>query len=439
MLTLVLLTAAAQVQVYHQHESEQFRTRLMRVPRAGGRAGAAAASFEFAPTSGAGMGTACACTTPTGAKGETLTFTRTGSATCSKKGMANTGIANGDLVTCSGNQPRVEPSGGVLGLRVEASRTNSCLQSEDFSSAAWSKLGGPTITADAATAPDNATTADRVQFAATGVGASSLVYQIAAPVGAATCSVYARMTSGTGSLPMYVNLGGLYACATCSITDSSWTRCTVSGTVVSNGTFNIGNESFAGVCFGALPALDVRLWGAQCESGSFATGYIPTTSAAATRNAEVAGFAISTPTTAGVCSAATIEVPSLNSYVSGSGAFAPVLSSGAVGSSPTSPYLWPYSAATGSNLSIDGAGSTGAPTGWGPSASPPTLLGRYVAGHNGTAWSICVNGACSSNSTPSSWLSPTYSSVRLYATTATNSSAIWTRVQVDPSFPRCAP
>jgi hypothetical protein len=68
------------------------------------------AFFEFAPASGAGMGTACACTTPTGAKGEALTFTRAGDATCSKQGLATTGIANGDLVACTGNQPRVESS-----------------------------------------------------------------------------------------------------------------------------------------------------------------------------------------------------------------------------------------------------------------------------------------------------------------------------------------
>ena len=86
------------------------------------------AYFEFAPASGAGMTAACACTTPTGAKGEAMTFTRTGAATCSKQGLATTGINDGDLVTCaSDNQPRVEPSGGVLGLRVESAKTNPLL------------------------------------------------------------------------------------------------------------------------------------------------------------------------------------------------------------------------------------------------------------------------------------------------------------------------
>ena len=124
------------------------------------------AFFEFAPASGAGMGTACACTTPTGAKGEALTFTRTGNATCSKQGLATTGIADGDLVVCTANQPRVESSGGVLGLRVEGARTNSVLRSQELDNAAWTLdfAGGgviPTRTANAATAPDGTPSAER--------------------------------------------------------------------------------------------------------------------------------------------------------------------------------------------------------------------------------------------------------------------------------------
>src|SRR5690242_20575791 len=67
-------------------------------------------TFEFAPANGAGMGAACACTNPTGSKGETMTFTRSSDAMCTK-GNTTSSIANGDLVSCTTNQIRVMPGG----------------------------------------------------------------------------------------------------------------------------------------------------------------------------------------------------------------------------------------------------------------------------------------------------------------------------------------
>ena len=118
--------------------------RLPGVRTPGGRKGTRGyAFFEFAPSGGAGMGAPCACTTPTGAKGEALTFTRASNGTCTKTttgGLTTTGIANGDLVVCSSNQPRVEyDSQGVLGLLVDSAGTNSVLRSQEVNNAAWTK------------------------------------------------------------------------------------------------------------------------------------------------------------------------------------------------------------------------------------------------------------------------------------------------------------
>ena len=112
-------------------------TRVERVPGGrmeGGRGGVKAwAFFEAFPLGGAGTTAACSTTPPTGAKGEALTFARTGNATCTRTatgGLATSGIANGDLVVMSANQPRVEyDSAGTLGLLVESARTNSALRS----------------------------------------------------------------------------------------------------------------------------------------------------------------------------------------------------------------------------------------------------------------------------------------------------------------------
>ena len=250
------------------------------------------AFFEFAPASGAGMGTTCACTTPTGVKGETMTFTRTGNATCSKQGLATTGIANGDLVVCTANQPRVESSGGVLGLRVEGAWTNSTVRSQQLDNAAWSTAGStpsaPTITADYATAPDGTTTAERLQFPAVTGGENSSIFESAAcPAAAARMTIYVRGVATSGSICLWAN--DTANATNCAFTNTGWTRCqtTTGGTAASLVLGNLG--SIAG-CVGANAAQDIVAWGAQCEAGAYATSYIPTVAAAVTRGAESVEF-----------------------------------------------------------------------------------------------------------------------------------------------------
>lgn len=251
--------------------------------------------FEFAPASGTGMGAACACTNPTGAKGETLTFTRASSATCTATatgGLATTGIANGDLVTCSTNQARVEyDSAGVKGLLVEGERTNSTLRSAEMDNASWANVASGTtitVTANAATSPFGTLTAERYQFGATTGAQYSVALQAGAcPVSASVASVFIK-GNGTSGLVDLCTATGTTTCGTCSFVADSWNRCTL--TVSSFGTqINIGN---AGVFNGGVSrsAADVFLSGVQCEAGTFVSSYIPTTSAAVTRATELASL-----------------------------------------------------------------------------------------------------------------------------------------------------
>jgi hypothetical protein len=253
------------------------------------------AFFEFAPASGAGMGTACACAAVTGAKGEAMTMTRGSSATCSKQGAATTGIANGDLVSCGNDTPRIETSGGGLSYLRELGASNYALRSEEFDNAAWIKIGGggpaaPIVTSDYGTSPRADSTADRIQFAATpGVNQESSVYQsVICPTGAATASVFVRGVSGSGVIQLVINTGAPGTCAVCSYTSTSATRCVVTGTVSSSGNMLISNRTDAYGCGGPPPiaAQDVLVWGAQCEVGAVATSYIHTAGATASRSAD---------------------------------------------------------------------------------------------------------------------------------------------------------
>lgn len=275
------------------------------------------AFFEAFPATGAGTSGACSTTAPTGAKGEALTFSRTGNATCTKTasgGLSTTGIANGDLVVLSGNQARVEyDSQGVLGLRVESSRTNYLQHSEAFDNIAWTLQGVsasvPVVTANAGTAPDGTTTAERVQFGACSTDPSaSAVNQTAGAGLSVVSSVYVRGFNGTSGSISICNYGTAKSdsyCTLCAYSGSSWTRCVqpIAGNSNQLTTIGCNNNSTAYNGSGNTGAADVLLWGADAEQvgvvgTSYVTSYIPTTTAAVTRNAEVPtinGNALSLP------------------------------------------------------------------------------------------------------------------------------------------------
>lgn len=242
--------------------------------------------FEFAPADGRGMTAACACTVPTGAKGEALTFTRASSGTCLKGDPS--AIHNGDLVTCSTNQPRVMSGDAtpVLGLLIESARTNSAIQSSAFDDAAWIKPApAPTITANFAVAPDGTMTADRFQ---TTVAASSCAVQTIPGVpGPATHVGTVFLKAVTGSPQVYCYLyqrnGSPSASTPVTLNTSTWTRCQVTLTTNATANVSIGVGYDTGIGQTAVAA-DFLAWGAQVELGAtYPSSYIPTTTAAVER------------------------------------------------------------------------------------------------------------------------------------------------------------
>jgi hypothetical protein len=209
------------------------------------------------------------------------------------------------------------------GLLIEESRTNLLLQSEDFSTT-WTVSGAnATITTNTEVSPNATQTADTLTDNAT--NGIHRVAQATSALSAATkysVSVYAKystlrwitlsLSTGTstwagakfdiqdGVLGSLSQEGSGWSADSSSITPvgNGWYRCVVVVTcgTAATGVFAVscatdgttftsgqrGSEVYSGT--GSF----VFLWGAQLESGSFSTSYIPTTTAAATRAADVA-------------------------------------------------------------------------------------------------------------------------------------------------------
>ncbi len=199
----------------------------------------------------------------------------------------------------------------LLGYLAEGQRTNLCLQSQTFNTT-WvaTNVGtDATISPDTTVAPDGTTTGDSLVED----GATNQHYcqqSITFTAVAQTFSVYVKastrtwcalqLNDGTNNFQAFFQLTGngtvgtvtgTGATATVSVVGSGgWYRCTLTctplaaagGLYIKGATADTVN-SYAG----SNGSTAIVLWGAQLEAASFASTYIPTTTASVTRNADV--------------------------------------------------------------------------------------------------------------------------------------------------------
>jgi len=231
--------------------------------------------------------------------GNLVTFTRASSGTyVDSQGVIRTAVTN------EARFDHNPTTGESLGLLVEEQRTNLVIQSADFTDASWVKTDC-TITANESTAPDGALTADlwsntgspgiisysitkdataRTYTGSLWIKGGSTVFTLSIDSGGPANRGRAVFNLSNGTLSSVVNDGAFTnTSGTITAYADSWYRLTIT-TTTSTGTTIRFRPFFSGV--GAT----VRIWGAQVEEGAFPTSYIPTTTAAATRSADVASI-----------------------------------------------------------------------------------------------------------------------------------------------------
>jgi len=200
--------------------------------------------------------------------------------------------------------PRIDYTGGGCGkLLLEPQRTNTILQSVPNGS--YFTLTEITMDLNSATSPDGENNA--VRLTPTTVSSSHRMYKSSQPISGGRYSVFAKsngydyilLTSHPGSAPSargaYFNIAngtigseGNGIVAEIEDYGNGWFRCIINAGTSASSIFSVfAIEADGTTTFAGDGTKGVYIWGAQNEQGDYASSYIPTSGATATRVGDV--------------------------------------------------------------------------------------------------------------------------------------------------------
>lgn len=223
-----------------------------------------------------------------------ITFTRATSATYVG--------ADGLIKTAASGEARFDHNpvtGESLGLLIEENRTNLLTYSEQFDNAAWPKTRA-SIQSNVITAPDGTLTGDKFVedtstdshfIRRTGFSSAQYAYSIYAKAGERNW--FFLFTGTIGTIRTWFDLSnGIvgtseagHSSAKIEPVGNGWYRCSVVAAAGIEAGIQLANADQGNVYTGDGVS-GIYVWGAQLEAGSFPTSYIPTTTAAVTRNVD---------------------------------------------------------------------------------------------------------------------------------------------------------